>query len=247
MKFALHSKHIFVKFSIIFFLVTFYICTYFILHDFLQYKENNKYTEKLIEDVIQPNNTIIEKNNIDWEHLKSINPDIIGWIEIEGTKVNYPILQDNNDLYYLKHSFNKQYNNNGSIFTINKNAFLDDETTIYGHNMKNGTMFSILSKYLNSDFLNEHLNFKIYTPTVNYDCTIFSVYSIGVETEDNNISKLNFNERIEYYKKASKYKLNNIDNCIKIVKLSTCSYINAKTIPTDQRYYIIANIIPIYK
>src|SRR5699024_7870519 len=82
--------------------------------------------------------------------------------------------------------------------------------------------------------------FKIYTPNENYEATIFSVYSIGVNTESNNIKKLNFDERIDYYKKASKITIKSDKEITKIVKLSTCSYLNAKTSPTDQRYYIIA-------
>lgn len=114
-----------------------------------------------------------------------------------------------------------------------------------GHNMKNKSMFSELGNYMNKDFLENHKYIKIYTPTQDYIATIFSVYSIGIDTETNNIKQLNFNERIEYYKKASKYTVDDIGNINKIIKLSTCSYINAKTRPTDQRYFIIANVIPI--
>lgn len=229
---------------VLIFLIVFSVCMYLLLKDYFELKENNEATEELIEDVIQ-DNPVTEETTIDWEHLKSINPDIIGWIEIEGTKINYPILKDTNKLFYLKHSYNKKYNSNGSIFTTDNNPFVDSETTIYGHNMKNGTMFSILGKYLDKDFLNSHINFKIYTPTVDYNCTIFAAYSIGVETESNNIKQLDFNERIKYYKKTSKYSLDNTDNITKIVKLSTCSYINARTSPTDQRYYIIASLTPV--
>ena len=126
------------------------------------------------------------------------------------------------------------------IFTTNKNPFEEFETLLYGHNMKNGSMFSILDKYMDEDFLYTHQKFKIYTPNENYEATIFSVYSIGVNTESNNIKELNFEERIDYYKKASKITIKTDEKITKIVKLSTCSYLNAKTSPTDQRYYIIA-------
>lgn len=225
-------------------LITIY-CIFFIiiLKDFKDFKENNNDNENLIEE----SHTINEETKdkiIDWNYLKSVNQDIIGWIEIVDTKINYPILKDSN-LFYLKHSYNRKYNNNGAIFTTNNNPFIDEETIIYGHNMKNGTMFSSLDKYLNSDFLYSHLNIKIYTPTGNYIGTIFSVYSIGINTENNNIKQLDFKERMKYYKKASKYIIDNIDSPTRIVKLCTCSYINAKVRPTDQRYYIIANIFPI--
>ncbi len=221
--------------------IVFCISCYILLKDFKEYKESDKSTEKLIEETIEIKEETQERS-IDWEYLKSINKDIIAWIEIENTKIDYPILKDK-DVYYLKHTFDKKYNSNGSIFTTNSYPFEDKETIVYGHNMKNGSMFSDLEKYLNKDFLNSHFNFKIYTPTCNYEARIFSVYSIGVETESNNIKSLNFEDRIEYYKKASEYNIETDSNIKKIVKLSTCSYLNATTTPTDQRYYIVANLI----
>lgn len=221
--------------------IVFCISCYILLKDLKEYKESDKSTEKLIEESIKIKEET-QKRSIDWEYLKSINKDIIAWIEIENTKIDYPILKDK-DVYYLKHTFDKKYNSNGSIFTTNSYPFEDKETIVYGHNMKNGSMFSDLGKYLNKDFLNSHFNFKIYTPTCNYEARIFSVYSIGVETESNNIKSLNFEDRIEYYKKASEYNIETDSNIKKIVKLSTCSYLNATTIPTDQRYYIVANLI----
>ncbi len=221
--------------------IVFCISCYILLKDLKEYKESDKSTEKLIEESIEIKEET-QKRSIDWEYLKSINKDIIAWIEIENTKIDYPILKDK-DVYYLKHTFDKKYNSNGSIFTTNLYPFEDKETIVYGHNMKNGSMFSDLGKYLNKDFLNSHFNFKIYTPTCNYEARIFSVYSIGVETESNNIKSLNFEDRIEYYKKASEYNIETDSNIKKIVKLSTCSYLNATTIPTDQRYYIVANLI----
>lgn len=217
--------------------------------DFLELKESNQDTEKLIDDaikIIADTEDKDVKTSIDWDYLKSINENIIGWIEIKGTNINYPILKDNDNLYYLKHSYNKKYNSNGSIFTLDNKPFEIDETLIYGHNMRNNkSMFSQLGNYLDKDFLYSHRNIKIYTPIQNYIGEIFSCYSIGIETENTNIKSLNFNEKIEYYKSSSKYKMDSTDKINKIIKLSTCSYINAKTIPTDQRYYIVVAIKPI--
>jgi hypothetical protein len=108
--------------------------------------------------------------------------------------------------------------------------------------MKSGIMFSQLGQYMNEEFFYEHSNFKIYTKNQNYNATIFSCYSIGVNTEENNIKLLGFEEEIEYYKKASKYYIDDIGEIKKIVKLSTCSYLNNRTTPTDQRYYIVAKL-----
>lgn len=123
------------KIVILIFIVIFSISLYFIVKDFSEYKQNDELTEELIENVVETNPTT-EETTINWQHLKSINNDIIGWIEVQNTKINYPILKDDN-LFYLKHSYDKKYNSNGSIFTTNINPFIDEETIIYGHNMKN--------------------------------------------------------------------------------------------------------------
>lgn len=222
-------------------IVSLIIVGYIFIKDYLECNSNNEDIDDLVDEVFIENSNK-EENKIDWNNLKSINEDIIGWIEIEGTDINYPILKDNDNLYYLKHNYLKKYNSNGSIFTLDINPFIDCETLLYGHNMKNGTMFSILGKYLDKDFLFSHQKIKIYTPNKNYEGVIFSVYSIEIGTEKNNISKLSFDKKVEYYKKTSQIKVDNVEITNKIVKLSTCSYINSRTRPTDQRYYIIATL-----
>ena len=222
-------------------IVSLIIVGYIFIKDYLECNSNNEEIDDLVDEVFIENSNK-EENKIDWNNLKSINEDIIGWIEIEGTDINYPILKDNDNLYYLKHNYLKKYNSNGSIFTLDINPFEDCETLLYGHNMKNGTMFSILGKYLDKDFLLSHQKIKIYTPNKNYEGVIFSAYSIGIGTEKNNISNLSFDKKVEYYKKSSQIKVDNVEFTNKIVKLSTCSYINSRTRPTDQRYYIIATL-----
>lgn len=218
--------------------------SYFLISNFLQYKVSNNSNLQLIEDVFTKNKTEenTEKTIIDWDKLSNINTDIIGWIKINDTNIDYPILKDTDNLKYLKHSFGGKYNNNGSIFTLNNNPFQDYETVLYGHNMKSGIMFSELGKYMNKEFFDKHSSFEIYTKNQNYKATVFSCYSIGINKEENNIKLLDFEERVEYYKKASKYSVDNVSEIKKIVKLSTCSYLNNHTTPTDQRYYIVAKL-----
>ncbi len=215
------------------------------MRDFLEYKESKDTNIQIIKDVI------IEKNNdiyngkiieIDWDKLKRINKDIVGWIRIADTNIDYPILKSDETLNYMNHSFNGEYNKNGSIFTLNNNPFQEIETIIYGHNMKSRLMFSDLCKYMNEEFFYRHSNFEIYTENQNYRARVFSCYSIDVNKEENNIKSLDFNGEVDYYKKASKYSVDNIGKIEKIVKLSTCSYINNHTIPTNQRYYILASL-----
>lgn len=216
------------------------------IKDFQNYMESNNSSIELINEVIIKQDEEKEDIKVDWKKLKNINKDIIGWIKIEDTNINYPIMKDNENLKYLYYSYDGKYNVNGSIFTIDNKPFQKNETTIYGHNMKSNIMFSELGKYMNEDFLKKHSTFDIYTENQNYKAKIFSCYSIGVYDEEKNISALDFESKIEYYKKASKFNINNVDNIKKIVKLSTCSYLNNHTTPTNQRYYILAKLEKVY-
>ena len=239
-------KRIIIILVIIISIITLFFVAYLLFKDYSEYDSNNQDIEDLIDEVfIEDIET--KESSIDWEYLKSVNEDIIGWLEIEGTEINYPILKDSSNLYYLKHNYLKKYNSNGSIFTLDSNPINSEETLIYGHNMRNGTMFSLLGNYLNRDFLFSHQKVKIYMSDVNYEGLIFSAYSIGIGKEKNNISDLSFEKRVNYYQKASQVKVDNVEISDKIIKLSTCSYINAKTRPTDQRYYIIATLEKITK
>ena len=99
------------------------ISSYILLKDFLEYNESEKVNMELIENVITEESKE-EKITINWK-------DFVGWIKIQDTKIDYPILQDNDKLKYLKCSVDGKRNNNGCIFTINHNPFVDDITTIY--------------------------------------------------------------------------------------------------------------------
>ena len=235
----------FMKIAIVLFSIALIIPIYILIKDFWEYKDCNDSTKELIEDVITEKENDEEekiKNDIDWKKLQNINKDIIGWIKIENTNINYPILKDSDNLKYLNHSYNGKLNINGSIFTINAKPFEDDITIVYGHNMRSGLMFSDLSKYIERDFFNEHSSFEIYTKNQNYKATVFSFYSIGIDEEEYNIKSLNFDEEIEYYQSKSYFDINNIGKIKKIIKLSTCSYIDNHTVPTNQRYYLIAKL-----
>lgn len=226
---------------IVMYALIFAVCSYILVNNVMDYKEIINENTKLIDETIEVKvNSEYEKNMlIDWEKLANINQDIIGWIKIEDTKIDYPILQDK-DLYYMNHTYEKNYNINGSIFTKIHNPFQNKETVIYGHNNRNGLMLADIEKFMDEEFFNNHQTFKIYTKTANYEARIFSIYSIGVNEESNNIKDLDFNELVEYYKNQSKFKMGDINISDKIVKISTCSYLNNKSIPTNQRYYLVA-------
>lgn len=104
---------------------------------------------------------------LDWEELADTNSDIYSWVYIPNTKINYPVLQhtEKND-YYLDHNLDHSKGLPGSIYTqlLNKKDYTDGNTILYGHNMKDGSMFKGLHQFADNTFFNENRYIYIYTP-----------------------------------------------------------------------------------
>lgn len=116
---------------------------------------------------------------IDFEELQSRNPDAYAWIKVPGTAVDYPILQSGTDnSYYLSHTIDNEEKPEGSIFTENYNTktFEDPNTVIYGHDMKNGSMFQSLHNYMDRSFFDENREVLIYLPDQILHYKIFAAY-----------------------------------------------------------------------
>lgn len=181
--------------------------------------------------------------------LKSENSDIIGWIEIENTKINYPVLQSTDDEYYLTHNYKKEKTEKGSIF-LSKDYNWDrpsDNLQVYGHNLGNGEMFQELLKYTDEKFYKEHPNIRFTTANEDSIFEIIAVfkskvyyksdkdvfryyYFINAETEKE------YNEFVENAKKASLYKINATAKYKEqLMTLSTCSYHTE-----DGRFVVVA-------
>ena len=103
---------------------------------------------------------------VDFKALKKMNPDIVAWIRIPDTSIDYPVVQGNDDSYYLTHTFKKTEHVAGAIFLDSDNNadFSDDKNIIYGHNMKDGSMFRGLRNFLDDEFLKEHHILYLYLP-----------------------------------------------------------------------------------
>lgn len=103
---------------------------------------------------------------IDFDLLFERNPDVIGWITVEGTDIDYPVLQSRDNEDYLLNDIDGEENAAGAIFMDmeNRTNFGDRNTVIYGHNMKNGTMFAGLHEFEDGDFFEENREIKLYTP-----------------------------------------------------------------------------------
>ena len=146
-----------------------------------------KLTEAMLEyrsaareyQLLQANLFQEEKQNEDEKKLKTINPNYVAWIRIEGTKIDYPVVQQvNQSPNYIETGFFGTPNIAGALFTKNTFPFLDKNTIIFGHNMRDGSMFSGLKKYLESGYIENHPIIMIRVNGGMRDYKIFSVQLI---------------------------------------------------------------------
>ena len=168
--------------------------------------------------------------NENQEELKSINNNYEMWIEIPNTKINYPIVQGKDNEYYLKHNFKNESNMSGTIFVdCNNNIDEDKNIIIYGHNMRNGTMFNNITKFKEESFFNNNNNtINIIRNNILYQYEIFSIY---VEDESKVSLEIEFTDNDAFVNyalnEASKSMYNKniiITEEDKIITLVTCSY-----------------------
>lgn len=111
--------------------------------------------------------TVLYTSPIDFEVLKSINPDIVGWIQIPGTAIDYPICwRAGDNEYYMKHSAEGEKRAFGAIMLDGANSSAAEEhlVVLYGHHMRNGTMFKDIVRYTDADFLNAHKSISLFFP-----------------------------------------------------------------------------------
>jgi sortase B len=236
-------------------LACFLSCVGYFLIDFIHYKSitnisgaqgNASNVSSVKKEVQVP---------VDFEELKNVNDDIYAWIRIpyadEAGKyiADYPILQSKGEdgkSYYLNHNVNRKSSAYGSIYTqdYNNKNFNDFNTLIYGHNMKNGTMFGTLKKYRNKEFFETNREIEIYMPGRILKYKIFAAYVF----DDRHIMlSFDFEEKMDreiyldtVFSKRSLY--NNfadditVDTDDKIITLSTCTN-------NDSERYLVQGVL----
>lgn len=203
-------------------------------------------SENIVSEEDTSSNNIIPLE-VDFNALTKKNSEAVAWIKINNTNINYPIVKTSDNFYYLTRNFNKEKNSAGWIFADFRNNFetLDKNTIIYGHNRRNGTMFSNLNYYLDSKWYTDKNNkyFNFIAKNQSFIAEIFSVYKVS----SNNISLTNnftsteeLLENIEAWKNASIYDFETDvtveDN---LLTLYTCDNNNA------YRIIIVSKLIPI--
>ena len=180
---------------------------------------------------------------IDFVGLKEINEDCVAWIYIEDTAINYPVVQGSDNSYYLKHLIDGKWNSAGCIFLDSRvdSDISDRHSIIYGHHMKDGTMFSGLAKYKKQTYYEEHPEGLLITPERTYRIEFFAGYVASVEDPSWMIgfeSDEDFEMWLKEAKKRSWFTSSLFPAVTdKILTLSTCSY------EFDNARYVLHGII----
>lgn len=200
------------------------------------YKNNqiNSHIQYEMEKFVTAEDLDDESLKINFKKLKEINSDTVGWVRVNNTGIDYPVVQYSDNDYYLKHNFYKDENSAGWIFADCENSFdtLDKNTIVYGHHMRNGSMFGDLPHLLDDswNFENKNSYFYFSTEEKSYRAEIFSVYSMKISELvipnkfDNDEEFFKYIQQLEDLSiKDFNVQINNDDN---IITLCTCGSTN---------------------
>lgn len=203
--------------------------------------QTNKLNANLVDMIKDNEEGRIQSFTQKYAELLKKNSDMVAWIKIEDSNLNYPVmLTADNEEYYLRRNFNKEYEFRGTLF-LNANANLkerDDNIIIYGHNMDDGTMFGALKKYVNQSYYDDHKYIKFETMYENSTYEIAYVFkSVDELNHDSYInyyqfynaaSVEEFDNQMRIYQDAALYNTGVIPNYgDKLITLSTCEYSHA--------------------
>ena len=230
------------------------ISSYFFIKEIAENKKENELFEELQEVVQEEEKTIAQnqitdnfknetsnlssKNvgNYNLESILKINTDIIGWIKIDGTNINYPVMQNGD--FYLHRNVYKNYSSSGTPYLAEHcNLKTSDNLIIYGHHMKNSTMFSNLDNYKNYNYYKNHKYIKFYTlednKTIENDYEIVFAFKT-VAYSDKGFKYYNYtkfydeNDFNSFVEKCRNYEFYNTNVKVnygdKLITLSTCEY-----------------------
>ena len=222
--------------------------TYYFYNQHKEKQDNQDILDNIEIDISQVTEKTTERM-LQIRELQKENEEVIGWLEIEGTKINFPVLQGTDNEYYMKHTYKKEFSNDGSIF-LDKDYKWEPPSSnllIYGHNNKNGNMFQDLLKYQEESYYKEHPFIRFTTEKSDDTYEIISAfnsrvyykseqnvfryyYFVNAETEEE------YNEFVNNCKSSSIYDTGKTATYGKqLLTLSTCEYSQE-----DGRFAVVA-------
>lgn len=188
-------------------------------------------TEELTKDSVRYHSPV------PFEQLWKINPDIIGWISIDGTNINNPVLQAEDNTKYLTAGYDEEENPAGAVFLDYEceRNFSGQHNILYGHNMKDGSMFHDLVNFKKKSYYRSHQNITVYTPDKEiYLCPVAVVCTEadGIRRRTDFFDKTAFGEYVESMLEGGLYKEEQENDITRLWSFVTCSYEfdNARTI-----------------
>ena len=196
------------------------------VYDFLQTELDAVRAGRLAKEYVLEGKSE-ESTEVDFASLKQKNPEIVAWLRIPDTKIDFPVMHARDNKFYLSHDFEKNFAITGGIFLDYRNSadFSDSFSIIYGHRMSSGRMFSDVGKFKDKAFFDEHPKAIIFTPERNYVLDIVAFASVagddGVIYGFDNYTKQESVERI--YSKAIHKRREGSDLNKRYILLSTCS------------------------
>lgn len=186
---------------------------------------------------------------VDWKALKKVNPDVQGWLYQKGTVINYPVVQGTDNDTYLHTRFDKQWSGGGTLFVDYRmeKDFKGFNSIIYGHHMKDGSMFRSIRGYTKEEgYYDKHKTLELATPHGNYHLVVFSAFI--TKATDENTYKMTYDEaeKQAYIDRAweqSELPITrdsvDVTKSDRLVTLSTCAYDYE-----EARYIVMCKMVP---
>lgn len=246
---------------------TFLYSAYKLLDYYFDTQENANLNEEMIEQSVSSISTSVPNNedseseiteppmpvetspiSVDFDTLKEANEDVIGWLYCEDTPINYPVLQSDDNSYYLRRLVNGEWNIAGSLFMDYRNNLSNNDwnTVIYGHNMKNDSMFGTLPEYRNQDYYEQHPVMYFLTPEADYKIELIAGFVTPSDSALYNVY-LSESDRTSLYDELlglSDFQANeySFGENTQLLTVSTCSYEY-----DTARYVVVGIMIPVEK
>ncbi len=186
---------------------------------------------------------------VDWKALKKVNPDVQGWLYQKGTVINYPVVQGTDNDTYLHTRFDKQWSGGGTLFVDYRmeKDFKGFNSIIYGHHMKDGSMFRSIRGYTKEDgYYDKHKTLELATPHGNYHLVVFSAFITKATDEDTYKMTYDEAEKQAYINRAweqSELPITrdsvDVTKNDRLVTLSTCAYDYE-----EARYIVMCKMVP---
>ena len=170
-----------------------------------------------------------EEYTVDFSKLKKQNNETIAWLKVNNTNIEYPVVKGTNNSFYLNHSFDKSNNSAGWVFADYRNKFdnTDKNIVIYGHNMRDGSMFYDVSLFMNEDFYKDNRSIIITLDDRILEYTVFSIYETQKDYDYRSpeLESNLFEEKLREFRRKSLIESDvPLSERSRILTLSTCSY-----------------------